>query len=122
MCQDEDDQCLRSPGLLHQLCLHFPSKALASENLDLEVVKAVLKTKKAIHVDAIYVIRDPRAMLLAKLNDKLSGNSVKLKKLQFSTMTFEAEQLCRVLKDDLAVIDHKLPKFNFFTLRYGLSM
>ena len=51
--------------------------------------------------------RDPRAMMYAKmLNDP---------NLNFNE---EASALCESLTEDLNVIDHKMPKYHFHTLRF----
>ncbi len=105
---DDGSQCLRSPGLVKQFCGHFPVKGLLSDSLDLNEVKAILMQKKNINVDVIYVSRDPRAVLHSKLEQD-SESSLSIAE--------RAGQLCQQLKDDLSVVDHKLPKFNFFMLR-----
>lgn len=101
-----DDKCLTSPSLWTQLCQFFQAQALSSHSLDLNVLNDVLRSRD-VSVDVIYVIRDPRAMLHAKMS---SHPGLKLGQ--------EADALCESLFKDFKIIDSKIPKFNFYTLRY----
>jgi hypothetical protein len=104
---------MTSPELWTQMCKYFTFKAIASETLSLDEVRIILQDHQdhdsyvKNNLNVIYITRDPRAILQNKL-----ASSPNL------DLTSEAENLCNSLQDDLSVIDHKLPKFRFFTLRY----
>ena len=101
-----DDKCLTSPGLWTQLCQFFQAQALSSESLDLNVLNDVLRSRD-VNVDVIYVIRDPRAMLHAKMSSH--PGSLEL--------GHEEETLNESLYSDFIIIDSKIPKFHFYMLR-----
>ena len=60
-----DEECVTSPDLWTKLCQKFNFKALNFENFDLNIVKNILED---LTLDAIYLTRDPRAMIHAKMS------------------------------------------------------
>lgn len=94
-----DDKCLTSPSLWTQLCQYFNGKALAFDNVKLADIKDAINESDA---KAIYIYRDPRAILNPKSSD----------------LENEASVLCENLKNDLHEIDNNMPKKQFHTLRF----
>ena len=86
-----DENCLKSPSLLSDLCAIFPSKALILDQIKLDqLTSSKLKSSKI-----RYLYRDPRAII----KEKLDQNRTKL------DLNQEAEQLCQDIEKDLKIIE-----------------
>ena len=94
-----DENCLKSPSLLSDLCAIFPSKTLILDQIKLDQLKSQVKSSKI-----RYLYRDPRAII----KEKLDQNRTKL------DLNQEAEHLCQAIEKDLKIIeDTNIQKLRF---------